>query len=177
VNLGRPLVIVKPRTAELVLVTQDGECIGGLSAVPVPTPWWQDVEPVVTAARKHHGIDVVILRLLGAELGRPHGGRVTYLAEVAKPVPARRWAGVLAATVERRRSRFGPRSRFGSACSRRRRAAGGHLSQVPRQYRAVGASLPPRRSGAMAETNGRPGARMSGVAGVARRATQENFYT
>ena len=88
-------MVVKPRTAELVLVTQDGECIGSLSAVPVPTPWWQDVEPVVTAAREHHGIDVVILRLLGAELGRPHGGRVTYLAEVAKPVPARRWAGVL----------------------------------------------------------------------------------
>ena len=84
-----------PRTAELVLVTPDGACIGSLPAVPVATPWWQDVEPVVRAVREHHGSDVVILRLLDAERDQPHGGRVTYLAEVAQPVPARPWTGVL----------------------------------------------------------------------------------
>ena len=51
--------------------------------MPVALPWWQEVEPVVRAARELHGIDVTILRLLDAERDRPHGGAVTYLAEVA----------------------------------------------------------------------------------------------
>jgi hypothetical protein len=86
---------MKPRTAELVLVTPDGAPIGSLPPVAVATPWWQDVEPVVSAVRDHHGIDVVILRLLNAELPQPHGGRVTYLAEVAEPVRAAPWTGML----------------------------------------------------------------------------------
>jgi hypothetical protein len=86
---------VKPRTAELVLVTPSGGLIGSLPAVPVATPWWQDIEPVVRAARDYHGVDVIVLRLLDAELDQPHGGRVTYLAEVAEPVRAQRWTGVL----------------------------------------------------------------------------------
>jgi Phosphotransferase enzyme family len=88
-------VVAKPRTAELVLVTPTGRLVGHLPAVPVATPWWQDVEPVVRAARDHHGVDVTILRLLNAELKQPHGGRVTYLAEVAVPVRAQPWIGVL----------------------------------------------------------------------------------
>jgi hypothetical protein len=37
-----------------------------------------------------------VLRLLDTELEQPHGGRVTYLAEVAAPVPAaQRWTGLL----------------------------------------------------------------------------------
>ena len=84
-----------PRTAELVLVTPDGGLVGSLPALPVATPWWQDIEPVVRAARDVHGIDVIVLRLLDTELDRPHGGRVTYLAEVAEPVPAQSWTGVL----------------------------------------------------------------------------------
>jgi hypothetical protein len=78
-------VVAKARTAELVLVTSDGRPLGRLPAVPVATPWWHDVEPVVRAARECHSVDVVILRLLDAELEEPHGGRVTYLAEVAVP--------------------------------------------------------------------------------------------
>jgi hypothetical protein len=89
------MVVMKPRTAELVLVTSDGRPIGSLAAVPVATPWWQDIEPVVRAARDVHGVDVIVLRLLDAELDQPHGGRVTYLAEVAEPVRAQRWTGVL----------------------------------------------------------------------------------
>ena len=92
---GGPVVVVKPRTAELVLVTPNGAPVGSLPAVPVATPWWQDVEPVVRAARDYHGIDVIVLRLLDAELDQPHGGRVTYLAEVAEPVCAQPWTGVL----------------------------------------------------------------------------------
>jgi hypothetical protein len=77
------------------LVTSDGRLVGSLPAVPVATPWWQDIEPVVRAARNVHGVDVIVLRLLDAELDQPHGGRVTYLAEVAEPVRAQRWTGVL----------------------------------------------------------------------------------
>jgi len=88
-------VVIKPRIAELVLVTSDGRPIGSLPAVPVATPWWQDIEPVVRAARDVHGVDVIVLRMLDAELDQPHGGRVTYLAEVAEPVRAQRWTGVL----------------------------------------------------------------------------------
>ena len=85
----------KARTAELVLVTRDGRLVGSLPAVPIATPWWRDVEPVVRAVRDHHGVDVTILRLLDAELEQPHGGRVTYLAEVAEQVRAQPWNGVL----------------------------------------------------------------------------------
>jgi Phosphotransferase enzyme family len=88
-------VTIKPRTAELVLVTPDGGLVGSLPAFPVATPWWQDIEPVVRAARDHHRVDVTILRLLDAELEQPHGGRVTYLAEVEEPVSAQPWIGVL----------------------------------------------------------------------------------
>ena len=50
---------------------------------------------MVRAARERGGIDVTILRLLETEHDRPHGGEVTYLAEVAKPVQAEPWAGTL----------------------------------------------------------------------------------
>jgi Phosphotransferase enzyme family len=90
------MATVKPRTAELVLVTPKGDPVGCLPAVPVATPWWPDVEPVVQAVRDHHGVEVIVLRLLDTELEAPHGGRVTYLAEVAQPVRAARlWTGVL----------------------------------------------------------------------------------
>jgi hypothetical protein len=94
-NQHKAIAVVTLRTAELVLVTPDGAPIGRLSAVPVATPWWQDTEAVVLAARIHHGIEVTILRLLDTELEQPHGGRVTYLAEIPEPVPAQRWTGVL----------------------------------------------------------------------------------
>ncbi len=88
-------MIPVPRTAGLVLVTPDGALVGSLPAVPISTPWWQDVEPVVAAVRDHYGIDVTILRLLEAEFDRPPGGRVTYLAEVARVAPAEPWGGTL----------------------------------------------------------------------------------
>jgi hypothetical protein len=45
----RGTMLAKPRTAELVLVAPNGRLVGRLPAVPVATPWWQDVEPVVRA--------------------------------------------------------------------------------------------------------------------------------
>ncbi|HEY2481253.1 MAG TPA: aminoglycoside phosphotransferase family protein [Caulobacteraceae bacterium] len=86
-----------PRTAALVLSTVDGSILGALPALPVATPWWQDVAPVVEAFRRRHGFEAVILRLLEAEYPAPPGGRVTYLAEVGGPVAgAGPWAGQIA---------------------------------------------------------------------------------
>ena len=78
-----------------MLVTPDGALVGALPAVGVPTPWWQDIEPVTDRARHVFGVEVVILRLLSAERDRPPGGQVTYLAEIAEPAPAAHWGGTL----------------------------------------------------------------------------------
>ena len=78
-----------------------GSVLGRLPAIEVRTPWWQDIEPVVEAAREAFGIEVVVLRMLDSELPRPHGGRVTYLAETAARLPAAAadalepWSGTL----------------------------------------------------------------------------------
>ena len=84
-----------PRIVTLVLVTPDGRLVGSLPPFVVDVPWWQEAGPVVRGAREHHGVDVTVLRLLDSELPMPHGGRVTYLAEVAEPVAAAPWAGSL----------------------------------------------------------------------------------
>jgi hypothetical protein len=81
--------------ARLVLVTPDGAVVGSLPGVPVALPWWQDAESVVQAVRERHGVEVTVLRLLAAERDEPHGGEVTYLAEVREPVPADPWNGRL----------------------------------------------------------------------------------
>lgn len=64
--------------------------------MPIATPWWQDIAPVVAAAREHWGLDVTVLRLLAASLPAPPGGEVTYLAEVDKaPAGLEPWSGGL----------------------------------------------------------------------------------
>lgn len=78
---------IPPRTAELVLITREGDVLGVLPAIPVATPWWQDARPVVEAARETFGLEVIILRLLRASLPRPQGGQVSYLAEIREPLP------------------------------------------------------------------------------------------
>jgi hypothetical protein len=86
---------IPPRRARLVLVTPDGAPVGILPPFAVDTPWWQEAGPVVDAARERHGIDITVLRLLETERAAPPGGTVTYLAEVARPVPAEAWHGTL----------------------------------------------------------------------------------
>lgn len=76
-------------------MTPDGRVLGILPPVAAATPWWQEAGPVVRAARDRFGIDVTVLRLLETERDRPHGGGVTYLAEVAGPASAEPWAGTL----------------------------------------------------------------------------------
>jgi hypothetical protein len=78
---------VSTRVATLVLVTPDGDLVGALPPFPVETPWWQDAEPVVRAARERFGIELVVLRILETERPYP-GGAVSYLAEVTASVPA-----------------------------------------------------------------------------------------
>jgi hypothetical protein len=81
------------RTAALVLTTAGGDVLGALSALPVATPWWQDVGPVVDAFRERYGVEVTILRLLEAERAAPPGGEVTYLGQVDRAVPVEPWVG------------------------------------------------------------------------------------
>ena len=75
--------------------------LGSLPAIEVRTPWWQDIEPLLEAARDAYGIEVVVLRMLDSELERPHGGRVTYLVETGARLPPAAadallpWAGAL----------------------------------------------------------------------------------
>lgn len=87
-----------PRTVTLVLCHDDGRVLGALPPFQVELPWWQEVADVVDGARAHHGVEVTVLRLLGAE-ARPScaGGPVTYLAEVARPVlrELEAWSGDL----------------------------------------------------------------------------------
>ena len=84
-----------PRAARLVLVTADGAVVGALPAIPVATPWWQDIAPVVAAVRERWGIEATILRLISASLPAPPGGEVTYLAQVDRAVSAEPWDGEL----------------------------------------------------------------------------------
>lgn len=85
----------------IVLVAPDGQVLGALVPFAVPTPWWQDVRPVVDAVRLRHGADVTIIRLLeaGRDAGDPFtmGGPVTYLAELNGPPPDAidAWSGQL----------------------------------------------------------------------------------
>ena len=70
------------RTVTLVVVNAEGELLGQVPPFDVPTPWWQDVEPVVAVHP-----DLVVLRLLHVAPSPtgPMGGQVTYLAECASP--------------------------------------------------------------------------------------------
>jgi hypothetical protein len=70
------------RTVTLVLVDAAGTALGALPPYEVSMPWWQEVSDVVAGARDRYGVDVVVLRLLHADRPVPHGGAVTYLAQV-----------------------------------------------------------------------------------------------
>jgi len=65
----------------VVLVTAAGEVLGALPPIELELPWWQESADLVAAVKAVHGIDVVVLRLLGAANRQPPGGAVTYLAQ------------------------------------------------------------------------------------------------
>lgn len=76
----------------LVLVTREGSVLGALPPFRVGTPFWPDVAPVIEQAQAAHQADVTVLRLLEATPDPADrygmGGRVTYLAECGRDVPA-----------------------------------------------------------------------------------------
>ncbi len=74
------------RWAELVLVDPNGTVLGKLPPVRAGTPWWPEVETLVTAVRARFGFDVTILRLLSSPRSGMRGGNVKYLAEVSSRV-------------------------------------------------------------------------------------------
>lgn len=89
-----------PRIVTLVLCNLAGEVVGALPPFTADLPYWQEAGDVVRRARELYGLDVVVLRLLDAELGQPHGGKVSYLAETTRPSvrasDVNEWSGRLA---------------------------------------------------------------------------------
>ncbi|WBB77325.1 aminoglycoside phosphotransferase family protein [Micromonospora sp. WMMD882] len=82
------------RTVILALVDAVGAPLGALPPFDVPSPWWQEVAPVVAGARRRYGVDVTVLRLVGGDGPGAVGGTVTYLGQVdelpaTRLVPAR----------------------------------------------------------------------------------------
>jgi Ser/Thr protein kinase RdoA (MazF antagonist) len=65
-------------TARTVTLVVD-EPRGRLPPLVVESPWWQEAEPVVAAARHRFGLEVVVLRLLSAD---PATNAVRYHVEV-----------------------------------------------------------------------------------------------
>jgi len=80
-------VTIPERRASVVVVARDGTVLGRLPEFPVPTPWWQEAQPVVQGVRDRFGLEIVVLRLLDTELPHPQGGGVTYVAEPRGRVP------------------------------------------------------------------------------------------
>jgi hypothetical protein len=80
------------RTVKLALLGPDGTPLGTTPEFAVEPQWWQEVAPVVAGAKAEFGIEVTVLRLVAAENPRPHGGRVTYLAECQGTEPG--WLGL-----------------------------------------------------------------------------------
>ena len=94
-----------PRIVTLVLVGADGTVHGALPPFEAETPWWVDIAPVVRAVRAQHRLRVTVLRMLSAERPSPHGGAVSYLAQVdaAQPLPPlQAWHGSLPEDPKRR---------------------------------------------------------------------------
>ncbi len=83
-------VRVDPRHVTLVLCLSTGEVVGATPEFVVEVPWWQEVGPVVEAARSAFGLDVRILRILDGPdwYGPPACGQLTYLAEIDRPPAA-----------------------------------------------------------------------------------------
>jgi hypothetical protein len=79
-----------------VLVTPRGRLLGAWPAMPVEPPWWQDVGPVVDAARARYGVDITVLRLFEVGEPKPSGIEITYLAQTsASTTAAEPWDGAL----------------------------------------------------------------------------------
>jgi len=90
VDQSTPLTSPAPdgRIVTLVMCSTSGQLLGTLPPVPVGSPWWPDVGPVVDAAAAR-GVAVRVLRLLEADGQAPRDGHVAYLAELLSPPTGR----------------------------------------------------------------------------------------
>lgn len=70
------------RIAHVVLVSAAGEVVGMLPPLELSCPFWQESADVVLEARARFKVQVVVLRLLGADPSRRAGGVVSYVAEL-----------------------------------------------------------------------------------------------
>ncbi|MEO7062061.1 MAG: phosphotransferase [Lapillicoccus sp.] len=76
-----------PRRATLVLCDGHGKVLGQLPPITaLASPFWPEVDELVTSARARWGLEVVVLRLLTTEA--PYaGGAVSYLAQLVSGSP------------------------------------------------------------------------------------------
>jgi aminoglycoside phosphotransferase (APT) family kinase protein len=71
-----------------VLTDLEGHVLGALPETAIEVGWWPEAWPLVDAARKHHDLDVTVLRLLDApDSPVPADGRVVYLATTSGGEP------------------------------------------------------------------------------------------
>jgi hypothetical protein len=74
------------RRVTIVVVSVDGEVLGQLEPFVIPTPWWQDLEPIIAL---HPNLCVLRLLRTSSPDSGSMGGDVTYLAEAVGPRPER----------------------------------------------------------------------------------------
>ncbi len=76
------------RRIRLVLVDSGSAPLGALPLFDVETPWWPEVETVVTGARERFGVELSVLRVADVDGGKfMRNGLVTYSAEVTGALP------------------------------------------------------------------------------------------
>ena len=78
------------REVRLVLIDADRIVLGELPWFDVPSPWWSDVEPLVSQAKARFGAEIHVLRLVDVVGGEPavaRSGHVTYEAQLFGRVP------------------------------------------------------------------------------------------
>jgi hypothetical protein len=81
-----------PRDVTLDLVDGTGRPVGSLPTFAIDSPYWQDTEPAVVAARTRFDVEVRVLHLIDGISDSPRrptvGGSVRYLAELVDgPAP------------------------------------------------------------------------------------------
>lgn len=82
---GTIRVMTDRRQVRLVLVDASRDVLGELPWFDVPSPWWADVQPLVSEARTRFGAEIDVLRLVevvGGEPAAARNGHVTYEAQL-----------------------------------------------------------------------------------------------
>lgn len=90
---------LKYRNATLVLVDRQNQLLGQLPPVKISEPWFQEVRDLVVTVRETFHIEVIILRIMTADITESKEIIVTYLAELVSnqktPSQVKPWKGSL----------------------------------------------------------------------------------